>query len=150
MIRLLYDYCDAVDANATADIVMLFTADAVFDFGYGRIFTGTAELTQLFRGLDGYAATSHHLSNVVVDFVGPDTARCRSRVYAFHRAAGSGEPVQLWGRYADVVTRGPDGRWTIAQRRLRAAAEMGAPPEFGRPGRWEPIPRRHPSAEGPK
>jgi ketosteroid isomerase-like protein len=139
--RLLYAYCDAVDANRTEDIVALFTDDAVFDLGYGRVHTGSAALTSMFGGLDFYQATSHDLSTVVIDFDDDDTARCRSHVYAFHLRADNGEPVRLWGRYSDVVVRaGAD--WRIARRRLRAAAELGAPPAQGRPGRWEPMERR--------
>lgn len=138
--RLLYAYCDAVDGLRTDEIVALFTADAVFDLGYGRIYTGRAELTGLFSHLDVYRATSHDLSTVVIDFDDDDTARCRSHVYAFHLLADTGAPVQLWGRYSDVVVRA-DGTWAIARRQLRAAAERGAPPTPGWPGRWEPVPR---------
>jgi|ERR1700722_12870689 len=136
--RLLCAYCDAVDANQTEEIIALFTAEAVFDIGYGRIYTGHAELATLFRQLDRYRATSHDLSTVVIDFDDDDTARCRSHVYAFHLRADDGAPVHLWGRYRDVVVR-TDGEWAIARRRLRAAAELGATPADGRPGRWEPI-----------
>ena len=139
--RLLYAYCDAVDANRTADIVGLFTADAVFDFGYGRLYTGPAELAGLFGQLDSYSATSHDLSAVVIEFDDDDTARCRSHVYAFHLRADTGAPVHLWGRYSDVVVRS-GGTWAIARRQLRAAAELGAPPAPGRPGRWEPVDRQ--------
>jgi ketosteroid isomerase-like protein len=144
--RVLYDYCDHVDANRTDAIVALFSDDGVFDFGYGRIFSGAAELSRLFRGLASYEATSHHLSNVVIDFEGPDLAHCRSHVYAFHRRADRGSPMHLWGRYADIVVRRRDDdpaspAWVIRQRRLRAAAESGTEPEAGLLTRWEPIPR---------
>jgi ketosteroid isomerase-like protein len=139
--RLLYAYCDAVDANRTDEIVALFTADAVFDLGYGRVYSGPAELARLFSQLDFYRATSHDLCSVVIDFDDDDdTARCRSHVYAFHLRADDGPPVHLWGRYADVVVR-TGGSWAIARRQLRAAAELGAPPARGRPGRWEPMER---------
>jgi ketosteroid isomerase-like protein len=138
--RLLYAYCDLVDANRTDEIVALFTADAVFDLGYGRVYTGPAELATLFGQLDIYRATSHDLSTVVIDFDADDTARCGSHVYAFHLRADNGAPVHLWGRYSDVVVR-VGGEWAIARRQLRAAAELGAPPALGRPGRWEPVQR---------
>jgi ketosteroid isomerase-like protein len=140
--RLLSAYCDAVDANRTDEIVALFTADAVFDIGYGRVYTGPAELARLFSQLDFYRATSHDLSTVVIDFDDNDTARCRSHVYAVHVRADNGALVYLWGRYTDVVVR-TGGTWAIARRQLRAAAELGAPPARGRPGRWEPVPGRN-------
>jgi ketosteroid isomerase-like protein len=144
--RVLYDYCDHVDANRTDAIVALFSDDAVFDFGYGRIFNGPAELSKLFRGLTTYEATSHDLSNVVIDFASPDVAHCRSHVYAFHRRADTGSVLHLWGRYTDLLIRRRDTDlaspgWVIRQRRLRAAAESGTEPEAGFPARWEPIPR---------
>lgn len=138
--RLLYAYCDAVDGNRTDEIVALFTVDAVFDLGYDRVYTGPAELARLFGQLSFYRATSHDLSTVVIDFDDDDTARCRSHVYAFHLRADDGAPVHLWGRYCDVVVR-DGGTWAIARRQLRAAAELGAPPAPGRPGRWEPMER---------
>jgi ketosteroid isomerase-like protein len=136
--RLLHAYCDAVDANRPDEIVALFTADAVFDLGYDRVYTGQSELAGLFGNLGVYRATSHDLSTVVIDFEDDDTARCRSHVYAFHLIADSGAPVHLWGRYSDIVVR-TGGRWAIASRQLRAAVELGAPPAPGRPGRWEPV-----------
>jgi ketosteroid isomerase-like protein len=144
--RVLHDYCDHVDANRSDAIVALFTDDAVFDFGYGRIFTGASELSQLFLALAGYDATSHHLSNIVIDFTGPDVAECRSHVYAFHRRADTGATMHLWGRYSDTLVRRRDDdptspRWAIRQRPQRAAAEAGTEPGAGVPGRWEPIPR---------
>jgi ketosteroid isomerase-like protein len=138
--RLLYAYCDAVDANRTDEIIALFTADAVFDLGYGRVYTGQAELAELFSHLDVYRATSHDLSTVVIDFDDDDTARCRSHVYAFHLRADNGAPVHLWGRYTDVVVR-VGGNWALARRQLRAASELGASPAPGRSGRWEPVQR---------
>lgn len=139
--RLLYAYCDAVDANRTDEIIALFTPDAIFDFGYGRVYAGPSELTRLFGQLDFYRATSHDLSTVLIDFEDDDTARCRSHVYAVHLRADNGAPVHLWGRYFDVVVRVGE-KWAIARRQLRAAAELGAPPVRGRPGRWEPAERR--------
>ena len=146
--RLLYAYCDAVDANRTEEIVALFTPDAVFDLGYGRVYTGPAELARLFSQLDFYRATSHDLSTLVIDFDDDDTARCRSHVYAFHLRTDGGAPVHLWGRYTDVVVRA-GGTWAIAGRQLRAAAELGAPPARGRPGRWEPAERWSGGSEQP-
>jgi ketosteroid isomerase-like protein len=145
---LLYAYCDAVDANETEQIVALFADDAIFDFGFGRIFAGRSELRRLFAHLDAYSATSHHLSNVVIEVPAadrpaapPTRATARSRVHAFHRRADDGRTVHLWGVYTDVLVR-DGGDWLIAHRTLRAAAELGADPAPGRSGRWEPIERR--------
>jgi ketosteroid isomerase-like protein len=141
--RVLYDYCDFVDANRPDDVVALFTPDAVFDFGFGRTFTGPAELRQLFGGLGRYSATSHHLTNVVIDVAG-DRAGARSRVLAVHLMADDGAPLVLGGRYEDELARVGE-RWALARRTLRAAVEFDAAdltrPAAGAAPRWGPIPR---------
>jgi 3-phenylpropionate/cinnamic acid dioxygenase small subunit len=138
--RVLYEYCELVDANRQADVVALFTANAVYDHGHGRVFTGQAQLTQLFQALDDNTATSHHLSNVVVSFVDDDTVASRSVLYAYHRRA-SGQVVHLWGRYVDTLVRvGPS--WRLRSRSLLASAEAGVDPDPGWPSRYQLIPRQ--------
>jgi 3-phenylpropionate/cinnamic acid dioxygenase small subunit len=137
---LLHEYCELVDANRQAEVIALFTEDAEYDHGHGRLFRGRAELAELFAALDTNDATSHHLSNIRIRLTGTTTASCRSYVYAFHRRAGSGTEVHLWGRYDDLVERTSSG-WRIRRRRLTAAAERGTVPDPGRSSRYQLIPR---------
>lgn len=137
--RVLFAYADHVDRAQVDPLLALFTTDARFDFGFGRVFEGHEQLGQLFERLALNEATSHHVSNVVVDVEG-DEATARSAVYAFHRRAGTGDEVHLWGRYTDRLVR-VDGAWLFRERVLRAAAERGLEPEPGRDSFYEPIPR---------
>jgi ketosteroid isomerase-like protein len=138
--RLLYDYCEYVDANRQADVLDLFTDDAVYDHGHGRVFRGQAELAELFRALDANDATSHHLSNVSVSFTAEGAALCRSYVYAYHRRRESGAEVHLWGRYVDTLVR-VGLSWRIRSRSLLAAAERGVEPDPGWSSRYQLIAR---------
>lgn len=137
---LLYDYCELVDANRQVDVVALFTADAVYDHGHGRVHGGTEELRALFAALDSNESTSHHLSNIRITVTGPDSATCRSYVYAFHRRIENGHEVHLWGRYTDEVERST-GRWLFRRRSLTAAAERGVAPDPGFATRYALIAR---------
>jgi ketosteroid isomerase-like protein len=138
--RLLYDYCEYVDANRQADVLDLFTDDALYDHGHGRVFRGRAELAELFRALDANDATSHHLSNVSVSFTAEGAALCRSYVYAYHRRRESGAEVHLWGRYVDTLVR-VGLSWRIRSRSLLAAAERGVEPDPGWSSRYQLIAR---------
>ncbi len=138
--EVLYEYCRRVDENRQHDVVELFTADAVYDHGHGRVFRGRARLAELFRALDDNQATSHHLSNVSVRFPAGDVAHADSYVYAYHRRRASGDEVHLWGRYADVLVRA-GASWRISSRALLAAAERGVAPDEGWPSRYQLIAR---------
>lgn len=138
--QLLYEYCVRVDANRQRDVLDLFTEDAVYDHGHGRVYVGRTRLAELFAAVNGNEATSHHLSNVMVTFSDADTAHSYSYVYAYHRRAGSGREVHLWGRYADTLVRTPNG-WRISHRRLLAAAERGVDPDPGWTTRYQLIDR---------
>ena len=138
--RVLYDYCALVDANRQADVLDLFTDDAVYDHGHDRVFRGRAGLTDLFRALDDNVATSHHLSNVRVRFSHDDEAHAHSYLYAYHRRRTTGDVVHLWGRYADTLVRA-GGSWRLRTRALLAAAEQGVAPAPGWATRYHLIDR---------
>lgn len=138
--HLMGAYCEYVDRNQQEALLGLFTEDAVFDFGFGRVYRGRSELRDLFERLGINDATSHHLSNLHITFESDDVARCEAVVYAYHRRRGSGDEVHLWGRYSDELRRtGED--WQFARRSLRAAAESGSQPHPGEATFYEPIDR---------
>jgi ketosteroid isomerase-like protein len=145
--RVLYDYCDLVDANRQADVLDLFTDDAVYDHGHDRVFRGRAGLADLFRALDDNVATSHHLTNVRVRFSHDDEAHAHSYLYAYHRRRASGDVVHLWGRYADTLVRA-GGSWRLRSRALLAAAEQGVAPDSGRATRYQLIDRVSRDSDG--
>jgi ketosteroid isomerase-like protein len=145
--RLLYDYCALVDANRQGEVLDLFTDDAVYDHGHGRVFRGRAALAELFRALDDNVATSHHLSNVRVRLSHDDEAHAHSYLYAYHRRRATGDVVHLWGRYVDTLAR-VDGSWRIRSRALLAAAEQGVAPDPGWATRYQLIERAGRAPDG--
>ncbi|MEM0934446.1 MAG: nuclear transport factor 2 family protein [Pseudomonadota bacterium] len=120
---LIKCYCDCFDRAQAEEVIALFTDDAVIDYGPDvPVMTGPQAFGPMIRkGLsEFFAATSHHVSNVQIQFDGPDRARSVCYLYAWHRYQGSGVESELWGRYEHVLHRLPLG-WRIARLRLTAA-----------------------------
>lgn len=138
VLNLLSDYCWLVDRRDVGAVVELFTPDASFDLGLGRVHRGWDELRVLYDRLDAYVATSHHCTTPRLDLAG-DAGRVRSAMYAFHRRGDLSE-MHLWGAYLDEVVRTGDG-WRFAARSLRASAEKGTVVEQGNPSAFEVLPR---------
>jgi ketosteroid isomerase-like protein len=125
--RVLHAYCYAVDALDIEGAVDLFTADCSFDWGHGRVARGHDGIRAMLGALTRWRATSHHLSNIVVDPVDDRTMRASCYVYAWHQVADTGAVEQLWGQYHDLLIRAVDGAWRFQHRALRAAGETGFP-----------------------
>jgi 3-phenylpropionate/cinnamic acid dioxygenase small subunit len=140
---VLLDYCECVDALDYDGIADLFTEDAEFDMGFGRVSRGRQGVYQQMNPRLGteYTHTSHHLSNVRIEFEGRDRARARSYVMAWHRQASDGRERKLFGRYFDELVL-TDAGWKIRRRRLLAAGEDGYPPVAGQPSPFVLIERR--------
>ena len=95
----------------------LFTEDCVVVYGPEERMQsrGAASLASSLRRLWRFTRTSHHLSNVVIDFDGPDAARGCSYVLAWHQQP-DGSARTLYAQYHDRFVRTPTG-WRIAERR---------------------------------
>ena len=139
----LLDYCEMVDALDIEGMEDLFTDDCAFDFGFGDIVRGRQKVLQTIehRVASAYTHTSHHLSNIRIDFVNRDRAIAKSYVFAWHRQASDGRQRSLFGRYYDELVLLAEG-WRIRERRIRMAGEDGYPYVDGRPGPYELISRR--------
>ncbi|MBS1678915.1 MAG: nuclear transport factor 2 family protein [Actinobacteria bacterium] len=134
--ELLYAYCRACDINDPEAVAACFTADCRADYGPDAREPGAeARRAQAEEDLALFAATSHLLGNVAIEFEGADRARAVSVVHAWHRPR-RGEPWSLHARYEDVVVRAPGG-WLIDERRLLVAGTE--PRQDGR--RFNPLPR---------
>jgi hypothetical protein len=137
--EVLYEYCRQCDLFDPDGIARCFTIDCVADYGPGvgppahgrEVRRDAAE-----RDLALFAATSHHLSNIVIEFDGPDQARTSSVLYAWHRPVAGGLDWQLWARYDDVVVRTEEG-WLIKERTMRVAGADGFPSGW----QWLPLGR---------
>ncbi|MEL7155427.1 MAG: nuclear transport factor 2 family protein [Actinomycetota bacterium] len=119
---VLHAYCRAVDDNRPDDVVALFTADCVYDYGPELGTFDTPEFAYKFfrSGTDKvYKRSAHYLSNVEITFVGPDDAESISYVNAWHEFHDDLPNAWFFGRYVDRHRRTDDG-WRIAARRVDA------------------------------
>ena len=115
--RLLHRYCAMLDAMELELVPELFTDDCVVIYGPDERMQshGAAQLETALQRLWRFARTSHHLSNVELEFDGPDEAHARSYVLAWHQQP-DGDARTLYAEYHDRVVRTPAG-WRIAERR---------------------------------
>lgn len=121
--RLLHEYCLRFDANEPEAVAALFTADASVDYGpeFPTVRGSRAIEEAIAAGLERtFAATSHHLSNVVITLEPPDAARSVTYLYAWHRYVDGSPDGELWGRYHHRFLRTEDG-WRISELVLQAA-----------------------------
>ena len=138
---LVYAYCEHFDRNEPEAVAALFTDDARIDYGpeATTIVGRDAIAPTIAVGLDRtFAATSHHVSNIRVEFDGPDEARGVTYLYAWHRYRDGSPDGELWGRYHHRFVRTDDG-WRIAELVLVAAGSV----DFHR-ATMHPIGRRPP------
>ena len=123
------------DAGRLAQVLALFTVDAVVDIEGLRSYRGRNEIAELFRGAansgsaqsssPGPAASTtatpaptptpvwHHTSTLVIDLESPIRAAGRC-YFAVLTPAG----LDHWGRYRDQYA-GADGGWHFAARSIR-------------------------------
>lgn len=123
---LIFAYCEHFDRNEPESIAALFTEDAQIDYGPEAqpIVGRDAIAPTIAVGLERtFAATSHHVSNIRIEFDGPDAARSVCHLYAWHRYRDGSPDGYLWGRYVHRFERTPDG-WRIARLLLQAAGTV--------------------------
>ncbi|MEM9036644.1 MAG: nuclear transport factor 2 family protein [Actinomycetota bacterium] len=122
---VMHAYCRCADQNHNDEQAELFAEDGVADWGRGELRGRAAISAFLAEALSKYSATSHHVSNIEIDFADDDHASATSYVIAWHRHVEPGvEDFTLLGRYDDEWVRTAEG-WRIARRGLRAAGGMG-------------------------
>ncbi|MCE3551217.1 nuclear transport factor 2 family protein [Pseudonocardia sp. RS11V-5] len=120
--RLLFDYAFHLDMNHPDEIAALFTEDCYVAYGPNFGAEGRAAYRETLSGIGSFfAATSHHVSNIVVDF-GDDlsTATVRSVLYAWHKYTKDRPDGHFFGQYHDELVK-VDGEWRFARRELRAS-----------------------------
>lgn len=132
----LQDYCTFVDQNDPEMIAMrVFAPGGEFELAANQAVSGREKLTRMFtKILGGFAATSHHLSNVRITLEGQDRAHATAYVYAWHRMT-NGDRVEAWGRYSDDWVLLEEG-WRIQRRVITMAGTDGLE---GTP--FQPMPR---------
>ncbi|EZQ18711.1 hypothetical protein CF98_17650 [Halopseudomonas bauzanensis] len=123
--RLLFTYAFHLDMNQTSELAALFTEDCEVIYGPGGFGAqGRAAYAKTLEGVGSFfKATSHHVSNIVVDFAGPDEAVVRSVLYAWHRYNRDMPDSHVWGQYHDVIVR-INGQWQFKRRELRVTGDQ--------------------------
>ncbi len=121
---LIHSYCFHFDRSEPEKVAGLFTQDATLDYGpeSATIVGAEAIASTIAVGLEHtFAATSHHVSNIQLEFEGPDAARAVTSLYAWHRYADGSPDGELWGCYRHRFERTDAGSWRIAALVLEAA-----------------------------
>ncbi|MDH3740992.1 MAG: nuclear transport factor 2 family protein [Hyphomicrobiales bacterium] len=116
--QVLIAYCIHLDRMDLAALAGLFTDDCHVDYSDDPRLksNGAADLAKSLERMWRWARTSHHLSNVVIEFDGADAASVTSYVYAWHERA-DGSTATIMGQYDDRLVRQSD-TWLIARRRM--------------------------------
>jgi SnoaL-like domain len=117
--RLLYDYSYALDMNRPDELAALFVEDCKVSYAPNFGAEGMAAYKKTLEGIGTFfRATSHHNSNICVDFVSETQAKVRSIVLAIHRYTKERPDGILYGQYFDLVVKA-GGPWKFKSRELR-------------------------------
>jgi hypothetical protein len=117
--RLLYDYSFALDMNRPDQLAELFIEDCKVSYAPNFGAEGMAAYKKTLEGIGTFfRATSHHNSNICVDFVSDTEAKVRSIVLAIHRYTKERPDGILYGQYFDLVVKA-GGQWKFKSRELR-------------------------------
>lgn len=119
---LIYAYCERFDRNDPDGVAALFTPDAIVDYNPDTPnIVGKDIAKTIAKGLtDTFAATSHHVSNIMISFDGTDRASSISYVDAWHQYTSGAPDGFLWGRYVHGFVR-TDAGWRISRLLLQAS-----------------------------
>lgn len=117
--RMMYDYSYALDMNRPEELADLFVDDCEVSYAPNFGATGKDAYKKTLEGIGTFfRGTSHHNSNIVVDFVSDTEANVRSIVLAIHRYTRERPDGILYGQYFDTVVK-RDGEWKFKRRELR-------------------------------
>jgi hypothetical protein len=116
---VLHQYCRGMDLLDMDLIAGAFTADGFLDIGpEPRLQTRGAEaIHESMKRMKRFTRSSHHLSNIQIEFQGADRAGCVSYIWAWHETA-DGQSGTMTGQYHDDFVRTTAG-WRILKRQLR-------------------------------
>ncbi|KAJ9603449.1 hypothetical protein H2200_012227 [Cladophialophora chaetospira] len=105
----------AVLAKETASeekIAPLFTPDGVFRLPNG-VAVKPANMLKVVQG-NNPKFIRHHITSIEIDFISPNEAHTE----AYYIAITHLSSMDHWGCWKDVVTRGSEGTWLIADRTI--------------------------------
>jgi len=115
---LLSRYCIALDRMELGELASLFTQDCSVAYGPDVPLRseGADALARSLERMWRWSRTSHHLSNVLIEFENEDSANVLSNVMAWHERP-DGTTATVYGQYQDLILR-VDDEWRIAKRRM--------------------------------
>lgn len=122
---LIHAYCERFDRNDPEGVADLFTPDAVIDYNPDTANILGADMAKTITvGLrDVFAASSHHVSNIMITLESADEARSLCYIDAWHRYRDGSPDGFLWGRYLNRYRRTADG-WRITSLLLQGAGTI--------------------------
>lgn len=137
MTQVLHDFARAVDELDFKAMARCFTKQLTWDYGPGagvvietrddlerfvtESFSSDREVTDESLSVVRIRKTSHHVSNIRIDFEGDDTARSEAYVFTWHEMADGDRPGLVWGKWHDGWQRTGEG-WRIRSRRMIVSA----------------------------
>jgi hypothetical protein len=117
--RIIFDYAYFLDMNQPENMVELFVDDCEVSYAPNFGATGMEAYKKTLDGIGTFfRATSHHVSNIVFDWVSDSEAHVRAAVLAIHRYTKDRPDGVLYGQYHDVVVK-RDGQWKFKTRILK-------------------------------
>ena len=117
--RIIFDYAYFLDMNQPENMVPLFVDDCEVSYAPNFGATGIEAYKKTLDGIGTFfRATSHHVSNIVFDWVSDSEAHVRAAVLAIHRYTKERPDGILYGQYHDVVVK-RDGEWKFKTRILK-------------------------------
>jgi hypothetical protein len=136
--RLMYDYSYALDMNRPDELAALFIEDCKVSYAPNFGAEGMEAYKKTLEGIGTFfRGTSHHNSNICVDFVSDTEADVRSIVLAIHRYTKERPDGILYGQYFDRVVKVGE-QWKFKMRELRTTLASSYHVKAGNPiGRGE-------------
>lgn len=117
--RMMYQYSYHLDMNHPDELAALFVEDCEVSYAPNFGASGMEAYKKTLEGIGTFfKGTSHHNSNIVVDFVSPTEANVRSIILAIHRYVRERPDGILYGQYFDTVVKVGDA-WKFKRRELR-------------------------------
>lgn len=117
--RIIFDYAYYLDMNMPEKMIELFVDDCEVSYAPNFGATGIENYAKTLDGIGTFfRATSHHVSNIVIDWVNESEVTLRAAVLAIHRYTKERPDGVLYGQYHDVIVK-RDGQWKFKQRILK-------------------------------
>lgn len=117
--RMIFDYSYHLDMNHPDELAALFVEDCEVSYAPNFGAAGMEAYKKTLEGIGTYfRGTSHHNSNISIDFLSETEANVRSIVLAIHRYTKDRPDGILYGQYFDTVVKVSD-QWRFRRRELR-------------------------------